>query len=213
MVWSLENSSSRSVQRIWCQLKKRPIWKLDWDHNDLESLKPVVLPPVVGWPDDRSEEGRTMEYFWIVLSVVLALVSLGFSGLFTLGFVLASFLSGAFCILYGISFSPKLSSLAEILTTRTRHLFEPKRLRVSISDSEDACYTSSGLSISGSDTIDLQLNEIVGYIFRDFVYSWHFRLTHSKSFPIQLQETTQFAMTTLCKKIKEVDWMPFLTTR
>ena len=154
-----------------------------------------------------------MEYFWIVLSVVLALVSLGFSGVFTMGFVLASFVSGAFCILYGISFSPKLSSLAENLTTRTRHLFDPKRLRVSISDSEEACYTSSGLSISGSETIDLQLNEIMGYIFRDFVYSWHFRLTHSKSFPIQLQETTQFAMTTLCRKIKEVDWMPFLTRR
>jgi len=121
-----------------------------------------------------------MEYFWIVLSVALALVSLGISGVFTLGFVLASFLSGALCILYGIACSPRLSSLAETLATRTRHLFEPKRLRVSISDSEEACYTSSGLSISGSETIDLQLNEIMGYIFRDFVYSRHFKLTHSK---------------------------------
>jgi hypothetical protein len=58
---------------------------------------------------------------------------------------------------------------------------------VSVSDIEEACYTSTGLSISGSALIDGPLTEILGFIFRDYVYSWHFKLTHSKSFPIQLQ--------------------------
>ena len=154
-----------------------------------------------------------MEYFWIILSVCLALVSLGISGVFTLFFALIAFLCGCFCIIYGIAFSSKLGSLADTLTNKSRQFFEASKLKVSISDSQDACYTSSSLSISGSPIIDAPLGEILGFIFRDYVYSWHFKLTHSKAFPIQLQETAQFAVTTLSRKIQDVDWMPFLTTR
>ena len=155
-----------------------------------------------------------MEYFWIVLSVSLALVSLGISGVFTLFFAIIAFISGCLCLIYGIAFSTKLASKANDLTQRSRLIYEARRLRVSISDSEEACcYTSSGLSISGSPLIDAPLDQILGYIFRDYVYSWHFKLTHSKAFPIQLQDAAHFATTTLSRKIKDVDWMPFLTTR
>jgi sorting nexin-13 len=154
-----------------------------------------------------------MEYFWIVLSVCLALVSLGISGVFTLFFAIMAFISGCLCLIYGIAYSSKLSTMANTLTQRSRQFYETKRLRVSISESEEACYTSSGLSISGSPIIDAPLGEILGYVFRDYLYSWHFKLTHSKAFPIQLQDTAHFAITTLSRKIKDVDWMPFLTTR
>ncbi len=154
-----------------------------------------------------------MEYFWIILSVCLALVSLGFSGVFILFFAAIAFFCGCLAIIYGMAFSNKLASLANTLTNNSRQNFEVRRLRVSISDSEEACYTSSGLSISGSPIIDAPLNEILGFIFRDYIYSWHFKLTHSKAFPIQLQDTANFAITTLSRKIEDVDWMPFLTTR
>ena len=154
-----------------------------------------------------------MEYFWIVLSVCLALVSLGISGVFTLFFAIIAFICGCLCLIYGIAYSTKLSSMANTLTYSSRQIYDARRLRVSIPDSDEACYTSSGLSISGSSIIDAPLTEILGYIFRDYVYSWHFKLTHSKAFPIQLQDTAHFAITTLSRKIKDVDWMPFLTTR
>ena len=154
-----------------------------------------------------------MEYFWIVLSVCLALVSLGISGVFTLFFAIIAFICGCLCLIYGIAYSTKLSSMANTMTYSSRQIYDARRLRVSIPDSDEACYTSSGLSISGSPIIDAPLTEILGFIFRDYVYSWHFKLTHSKAFPIQLQDTAHFAITTLSRKIKDVDWMPFLTTR
>lgn len=154
-----------------------------------------------------------MEYFWIVLSVCLALVSLGASGLFTLFFALIAFLCGCLCIVYGISFSSSLAAKADNLIRHSRQHQDLTRLKVSVTDSEEACYSTSSLSISGSPAIDAPLSEILGYIFRDYVYSWHFKLTHSKAFPIQLQESVYFALKTLSRKIEDVDWMPFLTTR
>ena len=154
-----------------------------------------------------------MDYFWIILSLCLALVSLGISGVFILFFAFISFFCGCLCIIYGISVSNKMSSLSETLLLRTRQFFEPNKLKVSINDSEDVCYVSSRLSISGSTIIDVPLSEIMDYIFRDYIYSWHFKLTHSKAYPIQLQETVQYALTSMSRKIQDVDWMPFLTTR
>jgi hypothetical protein len=64
-----------------------------------------------------------MEYFWIVLSVFLALVSLGISGVFTLFFAAVSFFCGVACILYGIASSSQLGSLAESLASKSRCRF------------------------------------------------------------------------------------------
>jgi len=56
--------------------------RISEDKRDLEYLE--QCPETAQLPK--------MEHFWIILSVFLALVSLGFSGVFTLGFVLVSML-------------------------------------------------------------------------------------------------------------------------
>jgi len=82
-----------------------------------------------------------------------------------------------------------------------------------VTDSEEAFYSTSGLSISGSEVIEAPLSEILSFVFRDYIHSWHFKLTHSKAFPLQLQESLHFALRVLAKRIQDVDWIPFLTTR
>ena len=67
--------------------------------------------------------------------------------------------------------------------------------------------------LAGSGPIDDPLNEILAFVFRDFVYSWHFRLTHSHSFPKEAEDSLHNFIRRLSEGIQRVDWIPFLTTR
>ena len=66
---------------------------------------------------------------------------------------------------------------------------------------------------SGSPHIDEPLNLILSYVFRDYIYPWHFKLTHDRAFPIHLKDSINYVMAFLSLRIKSIDWIPFLTTR
>ena len=66
---------------------------------------------------------------------------------------------------------------------------------------------------SGSPHIDEPLNLILSYIYRDYIYPWHFKLTHDRAFPIHLKDSINYLVVNLSMRIKSIDWIPYLTTR
>ena len=160
-----------------------------------------------------------MDLFWIILSVILALISLGLSGIVKLGFVTVSFMLGGIVVLLGIAFSARFSALTEsIYKSKQTVVRSAKHVTVADAHLTDPDTSGGGshpgnMSLSGNDVIDAPLNDIVSYVFRDYVYPWHFKLTHSKAFPVHLLDTVQVAIAKLSNRIRDVDWIPFLTTR
>ena len=61
--------------------------------------------------------------------------------------------------------------------------------------------------------IDKELTDILNYVFRDHIQLWQVQLTHSNVFPLQVHASLKVVISTLAERIKDVDWIPFLTTR
>ncbi|PSN51606.1 hypothetical protein C0J52_09091 [Blattella germanica] len=67
--------------------------------------------------------------------------------------------------------------------------------------------------LTGSQVIDESLQEILGYILRDYVCPWYDRVSADPEFPHEVRQTAQRVIVTFAGRMKEVDWIPFLTTR
>ncbi|XP_063234403.1 sorting nexin-13-like isoform X2 [Bacillus rossius redtenbacheri] len=67
--------------------------------------------------------------------------------------------------------------------------------------------------LTGSQVIDESLQEIIGYVMRDFVYPWYDRVSANEEFPHHIRQTAQQVIVTIACRMKEVDWIPYLTTR
>jgi len=172
---------------------------------------------------------------WIILALILAFLSLGPSGLLQLSFGLGSFLAGAGLLWYGVTTTPfnKLRCFRRrsganawhcgSVDTPTSKLRARDVRGIKVgnglfgSDMPDTSARHSGrinatAALAGSSPIDDPLNQILAFVFRDFVYSWHFRLTHSHSFPQQAEDSIHNFIRRLSEGIQRVDWIPFLTT-
>lgn len=67
--------------------------------------------------------------------------------------------------------------------------------------------------LTGSQVIDEQLQDILSYIIRDYVYPWYDQLSANPEFPHQVRLTVQKMLISFANRVKEVDWIPYLTTR
>ncbi|KAJ9575635.1 hypothetical protein L9F63_007496, partial [Diploptera punctata] len=67
--------------------------------------------------------------------------------------------------------------------------------------------------LTGSQVIDESLQEIIGYVLRDYVSPWYNRLSVDPEFPYEVRQTAQRVIVTFAGRMKEVDWIPYLTTR
>ena len=151
---------------------------------------------------------------WVLLTLALAVVSLGMSGIFKALGALATFLIGGLCLIYGLSTSSQLTQRANIWRDRR---VEDKECKLPCKSRmpDTSAPNSAGLvtTLTGISIVDSQLNQIIGYIFRDYVYAWHFDITHSSSFPSEAEESLHLIVANLAFKIREVDLITFLTTR
>lgn len=66
---------------------------------------------------------------------------------------------------------------------------------------------------TGSHIIDEELQAILYYVFRDYVYPWYNKISDNEEFPNQLKETIYKMIVTVANRVKDVDWMPYLTTQ
>lgn len=67
--------------------------------------------------------------------------------------------------------------------------------------------------LTGSHVIDESLQEIIGYVLRDYVSPWYNRISTDEEFPHEVKQTAQKVIVTFACRMKEVDWIPYLTTR
>ena len=151
---------------------------------------------------------------WFLLTLAMAVVSLGMSGIIKAIGVLTAFLAGGICLIYGLSKSSQLSQKANLWLYRRideKEIKMPSKSRMP--DTSPPNNAGLHAELTGSSVIDKPLNEIIGYIFRDYVYSWHFNLSHSSAFPTEAEDSLHIVVANLAFKIKEVDLIPFLTTR
>lgn len=72
---------------------------------------------------------------------------------------------------------------------------------------------SSTARLTGIPQLDEEINEILGHVFRDNVLPWQTELTHSNVFTLRVQESIRVAIAVLSERVRQVDWIPFLTTR
>ena len=151
---------------------------------------------------------------WFFLTLAMAGVSLGMGGIVKAIGVIAAFLAGGICLIYGLSTSSQQTQRANIWLARRiedKELKMPSKSRMP----DTSAPNGAGLhaELTGYSVIDEPLNQIIGYIFRDYVYAWHFNLTHSPAFPSDAEESLHIVVANLALKIREVDLIPFLTTR
>ncbi|XP_074109912.1 sorting nexin-13 [Cotesia typhae] len=67
--------------------------------------------------------------------------------------------------------------------------------------------------VTGSHIIDESLQEILDFIIRDYVEPWYSVLTNDEEFIKSVRDTAQKVAINIANRVKEVDWIPYLTTR
>ncbi|XP_011306364.1 sorting nexin-13 isoform X2 [Fopius arisanus] len=67
--------------------------------------------------------------------------------------------------------------------------------------------------VTGSPIIDESLQEILDFVLRDYVEPWYSVLTNDEEFPCSVRDTAQKIAINIANRVKDVDWIPYLTTR
>ncbi|CAG9769009.1 unnamed protein product [Ceutorhynchus assimilis] len=152
---------------------------------------------------------------WIGLIVILFISTFGVFWLLTCFTSLVIFFCGAFSLLY-----LKLGDIEKFytkcggnpLTANPQNeggLRSIKKLLISPKKVQ-----KSDNRVTGSELIDSSLQEILGYIIRDYVQPWYSLISTDSEFPqTSIRRTAQTFAINISNRIKEVDWIPYLTQR
>ncbi|CAG9855944.1 unnamed protein product [Phyllotreta striolata] len=152
---------------------------------------------------------------WIGLIVVLFLTSFGVTWLIILVISLVLFMIGLISLLYVqqgnieklyfkgagnplISNKVREGGLEHIV----KQLESPKRV------------PKQDHRVTGSELIDSSLQEILGYVIRDYVSNWYNIITRDPEFPnVTVRRTAQTFAINISNRVKDVDWIPYLTQK
>lgn len=67
--------------------------------------------------------------------------------------------------------------------------------------------------LTGANIIDEQLQEVLRYAFRDYICTWYSQISDNEEYLISVQEMVQKVIIAFASRSKEVEWVPYLTTR
>eukprot|EP00096_Caligus_rogercresseyi_P016194 TRINITY_DN8769_c0_g1_i1.p1 TRINITY_DN8769_c0_g1~~TRINITY_DN8769_c0_g1_i1.p1 ORF type:complete len:301 (-),score=54.84 TRINITY_DN8769_c0_g1_i1:37-939(-) len=139
---------------------------------------------------------------WILVLILALLISLGASGL------IGAFLVGLCTLLGGLL-------LCYLISRHRRTKFYLKSWTSSLctENSRSKKNDSPCMRISGHPDIDAIIGEILQFVFRDHIHSWHSHLNHSKAFSHSLGATTSLLLKSLSFQVQKIDWIPYLTTK
>ena len=73
--------------------------------------------------------------------------------------------------------------------------------------------TPSGGRLTGIPQLDDEVNEILSFVFRDQILPWQTQLTHTNVFTLRVQDGIRAGIAEFSERVRQVDWIPFLTTR
>ncbi|XP_067942910.1 sorting nexin-13-like [Watersipora subatra] len=65
--------------------------------------------------------------------------------------------------------------------------------------------------LTGASNIDEQLQEVIKYIFRDYIDVWYREVSTDSSFPHELRKVLNSAIANFASRAKAIDWTPLLT--
>ncbi|XP_066157818.1 sorting nexin-13-like isoform X1 [Euwallacea fornicatus] len=150
---------------------------------------------------------------WIGLIVIVFISTFSVLGQLISISSLIVFILGAFSLLY-----LKLGNVDKFyskcagnpLTTNYQNEGGLKLIKALLTSPKRAPKTDS--RVTGSELIDSSLQEILGYIVRDYVQPWYSLISVNTEFPqVTVRETAQTFAINISNRIKEVDWIPYLT--
>ncbi|XP_049843380.1 sorting nexin-13-like isoform X2 [Schistocerca gregaria] len=163
---------------------------------------------------------------WGGLVLALCLTTFGVWWCATLAVCLVVFIVGGLTLLYLLHWEATLKYTADLYRRRS-HDIRPGLSRV-VSASQAAQREPPRLDrrITGAQAVDETLQEVLALVLRDYLQPWYNRLSADDEFPREVRRTAQrlavnFAgsspprpeMTASLDRVKEVDWIPYLTTR
>ncbi|XP_050302654.1 sorting nexin-13-like [Anthonomus grandis grandis] len=152
---------------------------------------------------------------WISLIVIFLANTFGIFGLFVTLASLLLFLAGAFSLLYlklGNVDKFHTKCIGNPLTTAPQTDGGLKCIEAQLSSPKKLLKSDS--RVTGSELIDSSLQEILGYIIRDYIEPWYRLVSIDNEFlNTSVRDTAQSFAVNISNRVKEVDWIPFLTQR
>uniref|UniRef100_A0A6M2DLF5 Putative sorting nexin-13-like isoform x1 n=1 Tax=Xenopsylla cheopis TaxID=163159 RepID=A0A6M2DLF5_XENCH len=158
---------------------------------------------------------------WVLLITLLCLTTFGFFWCFTVLIGCVTFLIGLLTVLYlqHANLENYLDSglLENPLEDRNTNN-GIKNIVSTLSEKRPRTTHKTDSRLTGSDVIDRALRDIVTYILRDYVHSWYNKITNlpnddERSFDKAIRSSIQYAVSRVSERVKEVDWLSFLTTK
>ena len=143
---------------------------------------------------------------WAVLSACLFLFTFGLRGLFSLLSLAVlgplSLLSSGLLALYA-NCRVSQDSLCSRLQPQRRGRLVPETARGS----------SIRTTLTGSAAIDRPLQDMLGYVIRDYVNPWYDKISTDQTFINEVRAAGSEVVSRLADRMASVDWIPYLTTR
>lgn len=150
--------------------------------------------------------------YGVVAAVVILFVTLfGLETIFKIVIVLLVLFTGILTSVYG-RYAPLL--VDEVRAKRENLHKKTDKLRQLLDDaSKHKAKFTADKRVTGSHVIDESLQEILDFILRDHIEPWYGRLTDDEEFTKSVRDTAQKIAINLANRVKDVDWIPYLTTR
>uniref|UniRef100_A0A1B6BYU1 Sorting nexin-13 n=1 Tax=Clastoptera arizonana TaxID=38151 RepID=A0A1B6BYU1_9HEMI len=149
-----------------------------------------------------------MLFGWIGLIIFLCISSFGFITCITSLNVVLIFLIGGLILLYAKQEEKQTVS----------HGGKEKVLQIGLAQLVNLMHPLESSPridkrLTGSQVIDDQLEDILTYVIRDYVYSWYEELTADEELPHEVRVAAQKTIISFASRMKEIDWIPYLTTK
>ncbi|GLV38789.1 snazarus [Carabus blaptoides fortunei] len=154
---------------------------------------------------------------WLGLVLTLCISSFGASWVVALVVGLLSLIVGLLTVLYVQNSNTEedyfhSSLLENPLTVRESPVGVLEKLAQSLKKSKNA--QKQDRRVTGSDVIDSSLQEIFGYIIRDYIQPWYGLISNDSEFlESGVRKSAQTLAINISNRVKEIDWLPYLTTR
>ncbi|XP_064647759.1 sorting nexin-13-like isoform X2 [Lineus longissimus] len=149
---------------------------------------------------------------WVILGMLLFLGTFGLHGGFYLALYGLALILGA-VVAFHLHGMTKLKE--EELTSKYQRLPKPdigiKKLVQEVRSAQTKYKTDKRLT--GANIIDEVLQEVLFYLFRDYIKSWYRKISDHESFPHDIRLTMQRVIIAFSERSKQVEWVPYFTTR
>lgn len=151
---------------------------------------------------------------WICLAFFLFLATFGILGTLSVIIYIVLFLAGFFGVIWqwGVNRSNEILSSDDVplIDYEDKYCGIPMVFKNIEKAPQGYKYDKR---LTGSSCIDEVLQEVIQYFFRDYIHYWYYTMSDDERFLYELRQVIQKSIIVFASRTKEVEWVPFLTTR